>query len=127
VLNNVFIVMKKILIPFVLLALFGCGKADELAPEVAMISPGNNQVFPGGQTVVVKANISDNEGIHMVHAICTDETGGHLLHFEEHLDAKTYSLNQSFPTISGRTYTIEVEATDHAENVTKKVVVVTTN
>ena len=119
--------MKKFLLPILVIALYGCGKSDELAPEVAVISPANNQVFQGGQTVSVKAEISDNEGIHMVHAICMDETGGHLLHFEEHLDAKTYSLNQSFPTISGRTYTLDIEATDHADNVTKKVIVVKTN
>jgi hypothetical protein len=119
--------MKQIFLILILAGLFGCKKSDELAPEVTVTSPTNNQVYTGGQTVTVHATISDNEGIHMVHAICLDNLGGHLLHFEEHLDAKTYTLNQSFPTISGRTYTLEVEATDHAENVTKKIVVVTTN
>ncbi|MFL5811661.1 MAG: Ig-like domain-containing protein [Flavisolibacter sp.] len=119
--------MKKLLVPIIIIAMYGCGKSDEIAPEVTVISPADNQSFTGGQTVTVKANIKDNEGIHMVHAICMDDLGSHMLHFEEHLDAKTYTLNQSFPTISGRTYTLEVEATDHEENVTKKIVVVRTN
>src|SRR4029078_11701763 len=118
---------KKLLLPLMILAFSGCGKSDELAPEIVVISPANNQVFQGGQTVSVKAEISDNEGIHMIHAICMDNFGGHLLHFEEHLDGKTYSLNQSFTTLPGRTYTLEIEATDHADNVTRKVIVVTTN
>jgi len=105
----------------------GCGKTDEVPPVITMASPTNNVVIAGGQTVSVQGTITDNEGIHMVHAICTDNTGGHLLHFEEHLDTKSYNLNQSFPTISGRVYTLEVQATDHGDNVTTKTITVTTN
>jgi len=120
--------MKRIISLLVVSVLmFGCGKGDEIAPVITMISPTDNLVVTGGQTVAVQGTMTDNEGLHMVHAICTDNLGGHLLHFEEHLDTKSYSLNQSFPTISGRTYTLEVEATDHGDNVTRKVITVTTN
>src|SRR5215213_11684883 len=118
--------MKTFFRLFILFFLFGCKKNDEVAPVITMISPTENIAITGGQTILVKATITDNEGIHMVHAICVDNLGGHLLHFEEHFEGKTYSLNQSFPTISGRTYTLEVEAIDHADNTTKKVIVVTT-
>src|SRR6478609_308395 len=121
------IFMKRILPLVILIALIGCGKTDEIAPVITMVSPTNNLVVAGGQTVAVQGTITDNEEIHMIHAICTDNLGGHLLHFEEHVDTKSYNLNQSFPTISGRTYTLEVQATDHGDNVTTKTITVTTN
>jgi len=119
--------MKKLLTIALLVLLLGCKKSDEEPPVITMISPLQNNTIPGGQTVPVKATITDNEGIHMVHAICIDDQGGHMLHFEEHFDGKTFSLNQSFPTISGRKYTLTIEAQDHADNVTTKVIEVTAN
>ena len=119
--------MKKLLTAFLFVLMLGCKKSDEEPPVITMIFPLQNYTTAGGQTILVKATITDNEGIHMVHAICVDDQGGHMLHFEEHFDGKTYSLNQSFPTISGRKYTLEIEAADHADNVTRKVIEVTTN
>jgi hypothetical protein len=119
--------MNKLMIIALLFVFWGCKKSDEEPPVITMITPLQNHTIQGGETVPVKATITDNDGIHMIHAICVDDQGGHLLHFEEHFDGKSYSLNQSFPTISGRKYTLEIEATDHADNVTRKVIEVTTN
>ncbi|MGZ8536850.1 MAG: Ig-like domain-containing protein [Flavisolibacter sp.] len=119
--------MKKLLIISLLVLIWGCKKSDELPPVITMISPLQNYTTAGGQTIQVKATITDNEGIHKVHAICVDDQGGHMLHFEEHFDGKSYSLNQSFPTISGKKYTLTIEAHDHADNVTTKVIEITTN
>jgi hypothetical protein len=110
-----------------LFVLWSCKKSDEEPPVITMISPLQDHTLQGGQTVAVKATITDNDGLHMVHAICVDDQGGHMLHFEEHFEGKSFSLNQSFPTASGRKYTLEVEAVDHADNVTRKVIVVTAN
>ena len=113
---------------FFLLLLAGCGKNDDIAPEVVVTSPADNQVFSGSQTVNVKANITDNEGIHMVHATVTDNTtGGHMVHMETHPDEKSFNLNESFITLPGRNYTIEIEANDHNENTTRKELHVSAN
>ena len=113
--------MKK-WFPFALLMLaVSCGKSDELAPVITLVSPAENQAFTGGQTVTIQGTITDNEGIHMVHLQVTDlSTNGHMIHLEDHFDGKTYQLNKTFPTQAGRAYKIVVEAFDHAENTTKK-------
>jgi hypothetical protein len=120
--------MKR-LFPLALAALFfSCGKKDEVAPVIELTMPAANQSFTGGATVQIKATITDNEGIHMVHCYVTDvSTGGHMLHFEEHYDGKSFDLNNSFPTIAGRQYLIHIDATDHDDNVADKEITVSTN
>jgi hypothetical protein len=120
--------MKKFVPIACLCLLLGCGKSDDIAPVITLTTPAENQVFTGGQTVTVKATITDNEGIHMVHFSVTDlSTGGHAAHLEEHLDSKSYSLNQAFATAAGRSYKIEIEAVDHNDNVTSKELTVSAN
>ena len=118
--------MKKCLVLAVII-FFSCHK-DELSPTITVTSPINNQIFNGGQTVLITANISDEDGLHMIHLAVTDNTtGGHLVHFEEHFDGRNYTLNQSFSPQSGRSYLIEIEATDHAENTAKQNLTVSAN
>ena len=119
--------MKKFMPCVLMMILLGCKKSDETAPVVTLISPTENQTFTSGQTVTVKATITDDTGIHMVHLIVTDNTGGHLVHFEEHFDGKNYDLNNSFSTQSGRTYSIHIDAVDHSDNVTNKDFTVSSN
>lgn len=119
--------MKKLCTLVFLMYMAGCGKSDEQAPEISLISPQSNQVFSAGQVVTVEADITDNEGIHMVHLVVTDNTGGHLVHFEDHYDGRTYDLNKSFTVVAGRTYTIEMDATDHANNTTRRSLTVSGN
>ena len=119
--------MKRILPTLMIVLFFGCYK-DELPPTINITSPANNQMVPGGQLLSVVATITDNDGMHMIHLSVTDNTtGGHLVHFEEHFDGKSYHLNQSFTPQSGRNYTIDIEATDHAENVGDKSIHISAN
>ena len=117
----------KIYVALLLLVLSGC-KKDELAPVINVTQPSNNQQFSGGQTVSIIAAISDNDGLHMIHVSVTDNTtGGHLVHFEDHYDGRNYQLNQSFIPQAGRSYLLEIEATDHAGNVAKQNLTVSAN
>jgi hypothetical protein len=108
--------MKKWFIPFFLMYLAGCGKSDVTAPMITLNHPAEDQVFSAGETVMVSAVIQDDNDIHTVHLTVTDNTGAHYIHFEDHFDGKTYTLNKSFTTQAGKTYSIHVDATDHAEN-----------
>lgn len=119
--------MKYSAVAFIALTFASCGKSEETPPVVNVIKPSENQVFTNGQTVNVKADISDETGIHMVHLIVIDNNGIHLDHFEEHLDAKTYTLNRSFNVETGKSYTITVDATDHGNNTSTKDVHVSSN
>jgi hypothetical protein len=120
--------IMKLFCIILLFSLASCGKSDDIAPEISITSPGDHQVFTGGQTVNIKASVTDNEGIHMVHvSVIDNSTGGHLLHTEDHPDAKSFNINQNFIGVAGRTYTIDIDATDHNENLANKEVNVSAN
>jgi hypothetical protein len=118
--------MKKF-IPLLSLIFFSCGKSDDLAPVITITTPTENQVFTAGQTVIIKATVTDNEGIHMVHVIVTDATGGHWVHSEDHTDSKSFDINKSFISQAGKIYTLHIDATDHNENNTIKEFTVSAN
>jgi hypothetical protein len=121
--------MKKFL-PLILLPLLlsACKKADTLAPAITLIAPSDNQVLSAGTSYTVRAQISDNSSIHMVHLMVMDEVSfEHLVLFEEHIDSKHYDLNKSFTPVSGHGYLIHIEAEDHDENSSSKDLTVTTN
>ena len=105
----------------------GCSKYDEVAPVISIILPNENQVFSVGQTVTIKATVSDNEGLHMVHVIVTDNTGGHWVHSEDHWDGKNFDINKTFTATVGKIYTIHIDATDHNENTTTREMTVSAN
>lgn len=121
--------LKNILLPVIIIIIFNsCQKKDELAPVISIITPTGNQVLPGNQPINVKANIKDENGLHMVHIMVLDNTNnGHLLHTEEHIDSRNYDLNKSFTPQPGRSYTIEIGAHDHSDNEAKKIIIVSTN
>lgn len=110
-----------------LLFVYSCGKKDEVAPVISISSPTENQVFPPGQIVTIRATITDNDGVHMVHVIAVDNTGGHWVHSEDHVDGKTYEVTKTFITNPGSTYTITIDAEDHDENIATKMVTVSSN
>jgi len=118
--------MKRFSVLFLLFAL-GCSKKDEIAPLISVTSPTDNQIFAAGQTVNIKATVTDNEGIHMIHVIAIDNSGGHWVHSEEHVDGKTFEINKSFVTNPGKTYTITIDAIDHDENTTTKEIIISSN
>jgi hypothetical protein len=103
---------------FALFVVASCGKSDTVKPTITFLSPTDNQSFVAGQTVLIQATITDNNEIHGVHLTVTKGTTDHLIHSEEHIDAKSYTLNNSFIVQSGFTYTIEIEADDHDQNTT---------
>lgn len=118
--------MKRLSVVF-LVFIFSCSKPDETAPVISISSPEQSQVFSVGQTITIKASITDNNSIHMVHTIVTDNSGGHWVHSEEHTNGKIYEVNKTFTAISGKTYTIHIDATDHNQNVTEKEMTVFAN
>jgi len=118
--------MKIFLFVFIL-GLISCGKPDETKPVISVTAPVENQVFTGGHPISVKADISDNVNLHMVMVMVMDNTGGHMLHKDFHPDTRTFTLNEAFQTINGKTYTIHIEAADHNENKIMKDVTVSTN
>jgi hypothetical protein len=120
--------MLKLFSILTVIVLFGCKKSDTMAPVITVTSPMENQVFPGGTTVMIKASITDDNSIHMVHVIVLDKlTDGHVVHSEEHTDSQSYEVNQSFLAIAGRSYSIEIEATDHGDNVSSKELTISAN
>ena len=119
--------MNKLILFLLIAFLTGCSKGDSTPPLITVTSPVNNQVFISGQSVTVKADIEDEDGLHMVHLIVTDNAGGHIVHFEEHYEGRTYQMIKSFSVQSGKTYNIEVGATDHNENKGTKTLTVSAN
>src|SRR5881409_552468 len=106
--------MKKFL-PLILLPLLAaCKKADTQAPAITLIAPSDNQVLTAGTSYSVRAQISDNSAIHMVHLMVMDEVSyEHLILFEEHIDSKHYDLDKSFTPVAGHGYLVHIEAEDH--------------
>jgi len=119
--------MKAAIPIFFLFFIFGCNKSDVIPPEIVLLSPQQNQVFSSGQTVTIKATVTDNVGLHMVHVIAVDNTGGHWVHSEDHVDGRSFQVNKTFVTNPGKTYTITIEATDHDDNTASKEITVSSN
>ena len=110
---------KSLLLITIVLFFVRChtNAVDEEKPVITITSPANNQSFAAGQTVNLLASISDNDELHMVHLhVINLATGDHAILFEEHPDAKAYSLNKSFTVQGGVTYDITIEADDHSGN-----------
>jgi len=107
--------------------IIGCTKKDEVAPMITIQSPVENQVFLAGQTITIKATVTDNESLHMVHVIAVDNTGGHWVHTEDHVDGKSFEVVKTFVTNAGKNYTISIDATDHDENTATKQINVSSN
>lgn len=119
--------MKRTVPILFLIFVFGCGKADVAPPEIVVISPQQNQAFPSGETVSIEATITDAEGLHTVHVIAIDNTGGHWVHSEHHVDGNSFQVNKTFVTTPGKTYTISIEATDHSDNSALKEIIIFSN
>ena len=118
--------MKR-LTTFIVLFITACTKKDEVAPVITIQSPVENQVFSAGQTITIKATVTDNESLHMVHVIAIDNTGGHWVHSEDHVDGKSFEIVKTFVTNAGKNYTISIDATDHDENTATKQINVSSN
>jgi hypothetical protein len=112
--------MKKYLfLGFIVVSGFACSKesGDNVKPVITVTSPGANEQFAPGTVVKVIANISDDHELHEVHLFVTKKPNGEsIVHYMEHLDADTFTLNQSFTIEAGASYDIAIEASDHADN-----------
>jgi len=119
--------MKTTIALLFLLLVSGCKKSDILPPEIIVVSPQQHEVFSSGQAITIKATISDNEGLHMIHVVAVDNSGGHWVHSEDHVDGKNFTVNKTFTTVPGKIYTITIEARDHDDNTASKEITVSSN
>ena len=118
--------MKR-LTPLILFVITACSKKDEVAPTISITSPLENQVFTAGQTITIRATVTDNESLHMVHVIAVDNTGGHWVHSEDHIDGKSFDVVKTFVANAGKNYTISIDATDHDDNIATKEISISSN
>ena len=110
---------------FFLLA--SCSRPDELEPKVEIISPVNGQVVPVNQHVSLEVKFSDETGLHMVRIMVLDQSNnGHLIHSEQHIDTREFSIKSGFIPQPGRSYLVEAGAEDHAHNIGMRQVTVST-
>jgi hypothetical protein len=119
--------MKTVTPILFLIFVFACKKSDVVPPEIVVTSPQQNQAFSSGQTITIKATITDNVGLHMIHVIAADNTGGHWVHSEEHVDGKNFEVYKTFVANPGRIYTIIIDATDHNDNTASREITVSGN
>lgn len=63
----------------------------------------------------------------MIHVVAVDNSGGHWVHSEDHVDGKNFTVNKTFTTAPGKIYTITIEATDHDNNTALKEITVSSN
>ena len=111
--------MKYIFFLIILMGTISCSKesGDNVKPVITVTSPGANEQFAPGTVVNVIANISDDHELHEVHLFVTKHgTGESVIHFMEHLDASSFTLNEPFTIEAGISYDIAIEASDHADN-----------
>ena len=106
-----------------LFLLASCKKEDASKPTITVTSPTNQQTFANGQTVNVTATIADDGELHSVYLKVINTTNNaHVVHFEEHIDVKSYNLNKSFTAQTGGVYAIEIAGEDHGGNKTTQTI-----
>ena len=114
--------MKTIILCLALIFCVSCTKSsgDTQKPLIVLNTPAGNQEFSASSTVVISGTVSDNDELHEVHVFVTDIThSAEVVHFHEHVDASTYTINQSFTVQASTTYRIQVEADDLVGNTTE--------
>jgi hypothetical protein len=115
--------MKRILVLLCLSILAGCSKdaKDVTPPVITLTSPANNQQFTAGQVVNIDGTVTDDDQIHEVHIyVINKATSAEVLHSEQHLDSKSFTIAQHFTVVAGVTYQIRVQANDHTGNENEK-------
>ena len=112
--------MKILVLIFALTSLAACKKngGDTLKPLIQISTPTPNQQFSAFSTVTISGTITDDDEIHEVHVeVVNKNNSTAVIHFMEHVDAKTYNIHQVFVVQAGITYKIHVEAHDHVGNI----------
>ena len=107
----------------------GSGKEkDSVNPVITLNTPTDNQVFTGGQNIVISGNVTDNKYIEEIHIEITNlVTAQEYLHVHIHPNAGTFNFNQTFAAQAGISYRIRVIADDAATNSIAKIISVSCN
>jgi Bacterial Ig domain len=112
--------MKQFLFALALCCIVACSKdgGDKQMPVIALNSPTANQQFPAFSPVVISGNVTDEGEIHEVHIEVTNKTNSiAVLHVQDHVDARSYNISETFTAQAATTYKIHIEAHDHAGNI----------
>jgi hypothetical protein len=104
-------------------------KVDDKQPPVILItSPTPGQVFSGGQTANISANITDNSRLVQIHVhISNNGTGQLLVDIHRTPDGPTYVLNETLQVQAGIQYKIQVVAIDNSSNQETQAVLISSN
>jgi hypothetical protein len=117
--------MKKLLSIFILfsiitLSLFSCSKTtDTEAPKITITSPVNNQVFAVGDTIFLKATITENDELHHIDALLIKNEAETVWSRGYHSHNQFFEVNDAYillQTDSNSTFKFEVIADDHNGN-----------
>ncbi|MBL7742686.1 MAG: DUF4625 domain-containing protein [Chitinophagaceae bacterium] len=114
--------MKRHLLLYTVLFFISCskgssGEKDREAPVVVLHTPVNNQVFTGGQNIMIAGTVTDNKYIKEIHIEITNlATAAEYLHVHIHPAASSFSFNQAFAIQAGISYKIRVIADDASSN-----------
>jgi hypothetical protein len=114
--------MKYSVLSLLLLFFFACSKPseedkDREAPAVTLNTPTNNQVFTGGQNIMITGEVTDNKYIREIHIEITNlTTAQEYLHVHIHPATKSFVYNQAFTIQAGINYKIRVIADDPSSN-----------
>ena len=123
----------RYLAALLMLFLFSCKKddaapADSQVPVILLTTPSNAQTFASGQTVTIKANISDNQRIREVHLeIINTTTGAFITHEHYAPENGDFLLNRTFTAQASAAYKIKIEAEDMQQNKAKAEINISAN
>lgn len=119
----------SILIVFAIACSKGSGKEkDYEAPVIMLTAPADNQVFSGGQSIMITGTVTDNKYIEEIHIEITNLANAiEYLHVHIHPGTNTFTINQAFTIQAGIAYKIRVIADDASTNSTVKSVDISCN
>ncbi|MBL7739865.1 MAG: hypothetical protein JNK14_11630 [Chitinophagaceae bacterium] len=125
--------MKKYVSPFVLLFFIACakgssGEKDREAPVVSLNTPVHNEIFTGGQNIMITGTVTDNKYIEEIHIEITNlVTAAEYLHVHIHPAARSFNFSQALTIQPGISYKIRVIADDASSNSAVKSADITCN
>lgn len=108
------------------MGLFSCGKdepmEDDNKPVVTILSPSASDTYVSGDTVQIRAMITDNDELHEITASLNRTHNGsteEVWTFDEHSHTGTYELVGSYVVAvpgMGNDFELTVNASDHNAN-----------
>ncbi|HEY6505871.1 MAG TPA: DUF4625 domain-containing protein [Chitinophagaceae bacterium] len=125
--------MRRSFLPYLLFLLTACSKGSEKekdyeAPVVTLNTPANNQVFTGGQSIMISGTVTDNKYIEQIHIeISNLATAAAYQDIHIHPGAASFNFNQAYTIQAGIAYKIKVIADDASTNSAAKSAEITCN